>query len=85
MSYCVEKVMVIKNTIKNNPSRLFEVYRGALDLLLDLRTYAMQQNAMQQNANLENEITLIDQNITELLKTVTPELVQKYFPDFYIQ
>ena len=53
--------------------------------MLQVLQYKIESNAMQQNANLENEITLIDQNITELLKTVTPELVQKYFPDFYIQ
>ena len=53
--------------------------------MLQVLQYKIESNAMQQNANLENEITLIDQNITELLKTVTPELVQQYFPDFYIQ
>ncbi len=53
--------------------------------MLQVLQYKIESNAMQQNNKLENEIKLIDQNITELLKTVNPELVQKYFPDFYTQ
>ncbi len=43
------------------------------------------QFKIQTGSIFENEAALIDQNITSLLSTVTPELVQKYFPDFYIK
>ena len=42
-------------------------------------------NTTQNNQELENTITLIEKNVTSLLSTVSDNLVQQYFPDFYIK
>ena len=35
--------------------------------------------------SFNQDIELVDKNITNLLSTVNPQLVKKYFPDFYIE
>jgi len=51
--------------------------------MLQVLQYKIEQNQLQKNTELENDIKLIEKNITLLLSNVNPELVQKYFPDFY--
>jgi len=59
---------------------------GALSFcqsLLQVIQFKIEQNINELSFN--EEIELVDRNIRNLLSTVNPELVKKYFPDFYIQ
>ena len=59
---------------------------GALSFcqsLLQVIQYKIEQNP--NDFNLDENMKLIDSNIQNLLSTVDPKLVKKYFPDFYIQ
>ena len=53
--------------------------------MLQVLQYKIEQNQTISNLELEKEIQFIDKNITSLLSNVNPELVKKYFPDFYKQ
>lgn len=53
--------------------------------MLQVLQYKIEQNQLISDDKLEKEIQLIDENITLLLSNVNPELVKKYFPDFYTQ
>ena len=58
---------------------------GALSFcqsLLQVIQYKIEQNP--NDFNLDENMKLIDSNIQNLLSTVDPKLVKKYFPDFYI-
>tara|TARA_Y100000768_G_scaffold160267_2_gene119806 strand:+ start:702 stop:3770 length:3069 start_codon:yes stop_codon:yes gene_type:complete len=59
---------------------------GALSFcqsLLQVIQYKIEQNP--NDFSLDENMKLIDSNIQNLLSTVDPKLVKKYFPDFYIQ
>ncbi len=51
--------------------------------MLQVLQYKIEQNELEKNNQLEIDIQLIDQNISLLLSNVNPELVKKYFPDFF--
>ena len=59
---------------------------GALSFcqsLLQVMQFKIEQNIS--DISFNQEIELVDKNITNLLSTVNPQLVKKYFPDFYIE
>ena len=59
---------------------------GALSFcqsLLQVIQFKIEQNI--NDISFNQEIELVDKNITNLLSTVNPQLVKKYFPDFYIE
>ena len=59
---------------------------GALSFcqsLLQVIQFKIEQNIS--DISFNQEIELVDKNITNLLSTVNPQLVKKYFPDFYIE
>ena len=53
--------------------------------LLQILQYMIEYNQTKKNIQLNDNIQLIEDNITMLLSQVDPNLVKKYFPDFIIE